>query len=287
MHFLPVLLEFIYYRTPWYRTAAISFVQKSHIVLNRIFITEQWSGTITATIYILCTLKLLANYYVWVKNNYSNLHQKTLKWLIKPVIAYASFWILWHIIRLVDLFLYADALRDYYFYPMFIILSAITCWIGFKGYIKTQIDAIGFTGSRKSQYSFLTPLTSPSSTVTIIKDAMEKEKLYLDIDLSMDSFSNKLGLNPKLISKAINSELQQNFHEFVNQYRVLEFMDRLKQPGHEKFNIWGHALESGFASKSTFNHIFKKYSKLTPKAYYRQIRNEVHDKMSEKMISDD
>jgi AraC-like DNA-binding protein len=287
-HFLPVVLEFIYYRTSYYRNGTISFTESHRNALNWIFISEQWLGTLTASIYIACSLKLLFNYHIWVKNNYANLHRVTLKWLIKPVIAYASFWVLWHIIRMADLFIYADAYRGFYFYPMFIILSAITCWIGFKGYMKTQIDAIGFIIDNKARNRSLPhQLTTPTATGRLIKDAMEKEKLYLDMDLNMDLFSNKLGLNPKLVSKVINTELNMNFHEFVNQYRVLEFMDRLKQPGHEKLTIWGHALESGFASKSTFNHIFKKYSQLTPKAYYQQIRNDYRVKMSEKMIPDD
>lgn len=288
LHFLPVLLEFIYYRTSWYRNGTISFTESNRNTLNWIFIVEQWSGTITASIYIAGSLILLYNYHVWVNNNYANLHRKTLKWLMKPVIAYASFWVLWHIIRLADLYIYSDAYRGFYFYPMFIILSAITCWIGYKGYVNTQIEAVGFLASGKLHTKSSTPfLASPSVTGQLIRDVMEKDKLYLDMDLNMDSFSNKLGLNPKQVSKVINSELNMNFHEFVNQYRVLEFMDRLKQPSHQKFNIWGHALESGFASKSTFNHIFKKYSKLTPKAYYQQIRGEIRDKVSEKMISDD
>ncbi len=275
LHFLPVVLEFIYYRTSFYRSGTISFTEHPHNILNRIFIVEQWSGTISASIYIVCSVKLLFDYHVWVKNNYSNLHRKTLQWLMKPIIAYTTFWILWHIIRLADLFIYTDTYRDFYFYPMFIILSAITCWIGFKGYIKTQIDVVGFIANNKANNEVFTH--SPnllSATARLIKNTMEKEKLYLDMDLNMVTFSDKAGLNPKLVSKVINSELNMNFHEFVNQYRVLEFMDRLKQPGHEKLTIWAHALESGFPSKSTFNHVFKKYSKITPSAYYQQIRVE-------------
>jgi AraC-like DNA-binding protein len=288
LHFLPVALEFIYYRTYYYRIGTISFTQYPLILSNWIFIMEQWAGTVTASIYIIGSIKLLSDYHAWAKNNYANLNKKTLKWLMNPVIAYSSFWLLWHVIRFADLFIYADAYRDYYFYPMFIILSVITCWIGFKGYVKTQIDAVGFITARKRKQATLSlALNPPSATGQLIKDKMEKDKLYLDIDLSLESFSGTLNLNPKLVSKIINSELNVNFHEFVNQYRVLEFMERLKQPGHGKLTMWGHALESGFASKSTFNHIFKKYSKLTPKVYYQQIGNELPKMLSEKMISDD
>jgi AraC-like DNA-binding protein len=287
LHFLPVVLEFLYYRTSLYRSGATSFTEYPHSLSNWVFIFEQWAGTISASIYVIGSVKLLSDYHSWAKKNFSNLNGKTLKWLMNPVIAYASFWLLWHVIRLADLFIYADSYRDYYFYPMFIILSAITCWIGFKGYIKTQIDAVGFITGRKPQRATLNlDSNTPSATGQIIKDKMAKDKLYLDIDLSLESFSKTVGLNPKLVSKTINSEFNINFLEFVNQYRVFEFMERLKKPGHEKLTIWGHALESGFASKSTFNHIFKKYKKLTPKGYYKQIGNKNPEMMSENLISD-
>jgi AraC-like DNA-binding protein len=287
LHFLPVVLEFCYYRTPFYRSGTISFTEHPHNLANWVFIFEQWAGTISASIYIIGSVKLLSDYHSWAKNNFSNLNGKTLKWLMNPVIAYASFWLLWHVIRLIDLFIYNDVYRDYYFYPMFIVLSAITCWIGFKGYVKTQIDSVGFITARKPQRTALNlNSNTPSATGQVIKEKMAKDKLYLDIDLSLESFSKAVGLNPKLVSKTINSEFNINFLEFVNQYRVSEFMDRLKKPGHEKLTIWGHAMESGFASKSTFNYIFKKYNKLTPKGYYQQIGNKNPEMMSENLISD-
>jgi len=286
-HFLPVVLEFIYYRTSFYRSGAISLTEYPHNLSNWVFIVEQWAGTVTITAYIIGSVKLLTDYHSWAKNNYGNLNGKTLRWLMAPVVAYAFFWLLWHLIRLIDLFIYADAYRNYYFYPMFIILSAITCWIGFRGYMKTQIDAVGFITTGKLKRAALNyGLDTPSVAGRLIKDRMDKDKLYLDMDLSLESFSKAVGLNPKLVSRTINGEFNINFLEFVNQYRITEFMERLKKPGNEKLTIWGHALESGFASKSTFNHIFKKHSKLTPKAYYQQVANKSHEIMSENLISD-
>lgn len=287
LHFLPVVLEFCYYRTFFYRSGAISFTEYPHNLANWIFIFEQWVGTITASVYIIGSVKLLFDYNSWARNNFSNLNGKTLKWLMNPISAYASFWFLWHVIRLTDLFIYADTYREYYFYPMFIILSAITCLIGFKGYVKAQINAVGFITGKKTKGALLNvDSNSLSNTCQLLRDKMEKDKLYLDMDLSLESFSKSIGLNSKLVSKTINAELHINFLEFVNQYRIAEFIIRLKGPGHEKLTIWGHALESGFASKSTFNHTFKKYKKLTPKAYYQQFGNNGLEIMSEILISD-
>ena len=288
LHFLPVVLEFIYYRTSYFRIGVINLTDTPRTLWNYIFIAEQWAGILSASIYIVRSVTVLFYYNAWVKDNYSNLHKKNLNWLIKPVTAYASFWLIWHFVRLADLFIYADHYRDFYFYPMFILLAAITCWIGFQGYINAQTEAQGFTVDLKKGIPLLVAqLNYPPATGLLVMSGMEKDRLYLDVDLSIVSFSEKIGLSPKNVSKFINSELHMNFHEYVNHFRVLEFMDRLKRPGSDKFNIWGHALESGFASKSTFNYIFKKSTKLTPKQYYHQIRNEHQYNTCEKAISDD
>jgi AraC-like DNA-binding protein len=288
LHFVPVLIEFIYYRTSFYRMGAISLSEYPQSIYNSIFIVEQWTGTIITSVYIILSVRLLVNFHKWVKNNYSNLNNKMLIWLVNLVMAYALFWFIWHIIRLGDMFIYADAYRNVYFYPMFILLSAITCWIGFKGYVKSQIDAVGF--SQVDKGILLTKTQKQNLSTDIIDkitEAMEKDKLYLDPNFNMSVFSIKLELNSRLISKAINTELKINFLEFVNRYRVEEFKKRLKSPYHHKYTLLGHAFESGFASKSTFNHIFKKHTLTTPKKYYASIHDYYQKIKSEKVNSDE
>lgn len=286
-HFAPVLLEFIYYRTSFYRKGAISLLESPKSISNSVFIIEQWAGVIVTSIYIILALKLLFDYNKWVRNNYSNLNKRTLNWLVNPVITYASFWFLWHALRLGDMFLYAEMYRNVYFYPMFILLSAITCWIGFKGYLKSQIDAIGFSHFDKEKNTKINKVNIQPEIIEKIIQAMEKDKLFLDPDLSMTLFANKLELNSRLLSQTINNELKINFHEFVNRYRVEEFKRRLKATDHRNFTLLGHAFESGFASKSTFNHIFKKHTLSTPKQYYSSLQDSNRIIKSEKMNSDE
>ena len=65
-----------------------------------------------------------------------------------------------------------------------------------------------------------------------------------------------------------------NFHKFVNRYRVTEFIERIENDKSKDFTLLAHAYDSGFASKSTFNHIFKKYTNKTPKEYLAELNNQ-------------
>lgn len=271
LHFLPVILEFIYYRTLFYRLGVINLPAKPQSIYESIFIFEQWIGVISATIYMILAIKVLFDYKKWLNNNFSNLQNKTLHWLNKPIIAFVSFWSLWFIVRLSDMYIFSGTYSDYYSYPMFILLSVISLWIGFQGYSKTQIDTTGFLAKRNSDHDRVSIDQDYSEIISQIKEKLEKDKLYLDQDLSITAFSLKIGISTKLISRAINTELKINFHKFINQYRVNEFKNRVAAENSNNLTLLAHAFDSGFSSKSTFNDIFKKLTKLTPKEYYSQI----------------
>ena len=75
-----------------------------------------------------------------------------------------------------------------------------------------------------------------------------------------------------LLSQVINEQLGVNFFNFVNQYRVEEFKERLADPSNRNFSLLGIAFDSGFNSKSTFNRIFRNTTGLTPSRYRESLK---------------
>ncbi|MDZ7608951.1 MAG: helix-turn-helix domain-containing protein [Cyclobacteriaceae bacterium] len=63
-----------------------------------------------------------------------------------------------------------------------------------------------------------------------------------------------------------------NFYDFINKYRVDEFIGKLNNPANEFYTLLALAHESGFNSKATFNSVFKKNTGLTPSAFYKQMK---------------
>lgn len=101
---------------------------------------------------------------------------------------------------------------------------------------------------------------------------MEAEKPYLDADLSLHGLAARLDEPPYLLSQMINRELNLNFFTFINQYRMEEAKKRLVAPGSEKLKLLALALESGFASKTSFNRVFKDLAGMTPSEFQRQLK---------------
>jgi len=94
---------------------------------------------------------------------------------------------------------------------------------------------------------------------------MEIEKPYLNPRLTLNELSSQLGMSSNNMSQLINQYEHINFYDFVNKYRVEEFLNRAQN--NKNFSLLAHALDSGFNSKSSFNSIFKKLKSETPSQY--------------------
>ena len=98
---------------------------------------------------------------------------------------------------------------------------------------------------------------------------MENEKLYLDNNLSLKQLSEKLDIHPNYLSQIINERLNKNFYDFVNEYRVNEFKKITLLPKNKNFTLLSLAYDCGFNSKSSFNNVFKKFTKQTPSEFLK------------------
>lgn len=109
---------------------------------------------------------------------------------------------------------------------------------------------------------------------------MAESKSFLRPRLSIKELSDLSGIPEHSISQAINTIKQQNFYDFINAYRVQEFIERVKSQSHKTLTLTAVAYECGFNSKSTFYEIFKKFTGLTPSQYIKKHSIDV-GKMSE------
>ena len=102
-------------------------------------------------------------------------------------------------------------------------------------------------------------------------NSMEMNKLYLNGKLSIQDVSDELNIPKQYISEVLNEHMNTNFQDFINGYRVEEFIKRIENDQNNQFTLLGIATEVGFNSKSTFNAIFKKFKGLTPTQFKKNI----------------
>ncbi len=100
---------------------------------------------------------------------------------------------------------------------------------------------------------------------------MEREKPYLEPRITIAELAQRVGIPVNYLSQIINRDLEQNFFDFINTYRVKEFKHLLQTPNSQQYTLLSLAHEAGFNSKSTFNAIFKKITGQTPSEYARAV----------------
>jgi len=105
-----------------------------------------------------------------------------------------------------------------------------------------------------------------------MNEYMITKKPYLDSELSIQELSKSMELPVNLISEIINNIVNQNFYDYVNNFRVEEFKLLANEPANNHLKILALAYEAGFKSKTTFNTTFKKITGQTPSEYIQQIR---------------
>ena len=103
------------------------------------------------------------------------------------------------------------------------------------------------------------------------RQLFEKDKIFTEPDIRLATVATKLGTNPTLVSRFINSEYDQSFNELIHFYRIEEFKRRLVDPRFKDYSILGIAEDVGYNSKSTFNTAFKKLNGMTPTEYLKMI----------------
>lgn len=103
-----------------------------------------------------------------------------------------------------------------------------------------------------------------------VLEQMNLHKAYEDPELSLATLARALKTNPALISRTINQGFEQNFNDFVNQFRINAVKDMLEKGEHKRQTLLGIAFDCGFNSKATFNRSFKKATGMSPKEWLEQ-----------------
>ncbi|RKN07993.1 AraC family transcriptional regulator, partial [Aquimarina sp. AD1] len=241
--------------------------------ISYVYLIEQWIGVISIITYSIISLRLLFNHQVLLKQYYAKLDKHSFDWLKIPILIYASFFILWNIITEIDRFVFDRSLREYYFLPTFVVLSILCTWIAFKGYLRKQESSLALKVLVDTSEKVKKPIKKDTQFIEKLEQLMQNEKPYLSTDINLTKLSELLQMKPKIVSLKINQNCSKNFYDLINSYRVAEFKERLKSSDKDKLSLLGLAYECGFNSKSTFNHVFKKTTQLTPSQYLKGIEN--------------
>ena len=98
---------------------------------------------------------------------------------------------------------------------------------------------------------------------------MTKDKVFLNPDLNLELLSKYLEISEKRCSHILSKGVEMNFNQYVNNFRIAAFKERIKEGQNKTFTLTSIAYDCGFNSKSTFNRVFKSTCGVTPSEFVK------------------
>ena len=106
--------------------------------------------------------------------------------------------------------------------------------------------------------------------IASLNNVMLVKKPYLNEDLTLKQLAQLIKTKERNLSKLLNINLNTNFYDYINTYRIDTFKQNIKTEI-ENYTIMGLAYDSGFKSKSSFYRVFKKITGSSPTEFKRKI----------------
>jgi AraC-like DNA-binding protein len=288
-HFLPFIIYKLFYLQIIFRsreeiyTVFLEIWQNNppfHIVFFSLLIT------ITGVFYILIALLVFNRYSKKIKNIYSSIEKVNLYWL--RFFTYAALFV-WLVVLVQNLLSISRVSMQEYFNLVPLLTSIFVYAIGYIGIFKSEIfEQPEVRSNLRQAYEIEVRRNEPkpgkkyeksgldaekaAESLNQLQNMMENDKPYLNPNLTLNDLSKKLGISNHNLSEILNTQIKQNFFDYINEYRVNEVKRMLEDKNNDHLTLLGIALDAGFNSKSGFNLIFKKFMHCTPSEYRQKIR---------------
>jgi len=273
-HFYPVIIDLFPYLTAIFFIIGIlsGFIKNHHLHVGAFIDTYNVYSDIPRWISLTCYLVLSLRYIAVnsIKTTAPGIIYQ-LKWLKQCITVLMTFQFIW-LLYLIPYVIpkYTDKLLAAVdWYPIYVPLAILIYWLGIKGYLVMKyrfVDTKSSTG-----FSSLIPAAVINQTISALKVAMETDSIYLNPDLNLNILSKYTGIPAKTISAVINQHLHKSFNEFVNEYRIAAFKEKVQKPEMDNLTFAGIASECGFNSQATFQRTFKQLTGLSPSEFKNQV----------------
>ncbi|MFN8354906.1 MAG: helix-turn-helix domain-containing protein [Spirosomataceae bacterium] len=292
LHFVPVLVQFFVY-LPYFLMDSKTLQYK---IVN-LEIDLAWVYTITASV------GLLFNGYYWIicqktlrqyQQQYSTVasSDQSLQYLTTVLVIQAVCLVLWLftgaliVIQQVfesDIALIIQGSVDL----IWLAFSTIPYLLGYFAIHQPEIfklpsQSISFLPQENTTIDVEHPVVldeeavEPNENLEVYREKIDtyiaKHKPYINAGLTLNEMASKLKMSPHLLSKVINEVYGKNFFDFVNAYRIEEFIERFEDSRNKNFTMLAIAFDVGFNSKTAFNRAFKKMTQQSPREYFYESR---------------
>ena len=214
----------------------------------------------------------------------SNFKKLNFIWL-KVILAISVFlWIYWLIIFFCEVFFMNRMPVMYMYNVLYLLIALVVLIFGYFAVLKPYVPEAYIWASAEIAAVTAEPETElipdtefveaeiPDADSGIFKKYfilleayISNTKKFTNPDITLIEIANELNTTSFNISKAIKIYSKEgSFYEYINQYRLVYFLNLLANADNDQFTITALAFKAGFTSTTTLNKYCKKITGTTP-----------------------
>lgn len=275
LHLIPFLLLIIL-AIPFYRLPGDAKIE----VFENDGRGFEWYSTIQGFVFLVVgvtysflSIREIRRYRRRAENQFSNLDKKMLRWLEYLAIGLGIIWLLsffsgdqitFAAVVLFVLFIGFFGINQY---PVFSSFSD-----HYVNHPKQKNEEFNLTPededvSGKYAKSGLTDAQA-SALMARLDATMKTQAPFRNPNLTLDELAGLIGVSSNHLSQVINASTGNTFYQYINTYRINEFLKLAALPENRKFTFLGLAGQCGYTSKTTFNKYFRLQTGKSPSEYF-------------------
>lgn len=217
-----------------------------------------------ATIALWVVFMASARYDNHLKNNFSYTEELSVSWVRTIVVILFLYLVLWFFILQ-----YENWWGDTIYYLITIAVWSFIYLYSLQHAV-IEIPKILYPYRKKTESGDIKESDCPYQFAETLKQAIEKDKLYLNPKLHITDVASAINTNRTYLSNYLNKHLHTTFYDYVNAFRVEMACELLLNERNQ--TIEQIVEECGFNSHSTFNRSFFKIKQCSPSEYRRRHR---------------
>ena len=250
--FIPALVYGILHMY-WF---SISVYENSYRITAEIIATDFFR--INELVYLAYTIILILVARRYLSNHANEIDEKYIRWFQQLTLVFLIIIALDFSLYVSDLIIHNGQETLLFYYPNFILNSALIYWVGIIGFLRPELLAVNISKSRGEVSEQL-----KQQLVSLF----ETDHIYLNKKLTINNVAQALGIKEKELSHLIKATFGLNFSQLLNKYRVARVKELIASDKSQKYTMVALAEDAGFSSKSSFYSVFKQLEGITPAAF--------------------
>lgn len=265
-HYIPSLLYFGFILTYFVIPSdAIGNARLKTGELEKVIYACHAFGLVVNITYWVLSLRLFLRFRESLKNELS--YSLKTKFLFNFHLVIGIGFLIWLTLYVISIIGYDRTERDAR--PIiWLAMAFVILFIAYYGLLSPDVFKISvFEKTQKYVQSKLS-IADLDKLKSQLDQLMIEKKPYLNNKLLKAELAEMLGTSNPELARLLNENIGMNFFEYVNYYRIKEFVALASTEKAQQLTFYGLAQEAGFNSKTTFNKSFKKLMGVSPTEYF-------------------